>query len=102
MILNRGEFGGVRLLSRKTVELMTTPQLDEMEVGFGFGIELNESTLRQLGSAVTYNGGGFFYTNFFIDPQEQMIGVFMGQLHPSGGLDLAGRIRILIYQAIAD
>ncbi len=102
MILNRGEFGGVRLLSRKTVELMTTPQLDETGIGFGFGIDINESNLRQLGSTVTYNGGGFFYTNFFIDPQEQMIGVFMGQLHPSGGLDLAGRIRILIYQAIAD
>ena len=40
--------------------------------------------------------------NFFIDPQEQMIGIFMCQLHPSGGLDLGEKIRILTYQAIAD
>ena len=106
MMLNGGELDGIRLLSRKTVALMTTHQLDEMGVdfgfGFGFSINLGESNLKQLGSVGTYSGGGFFYTSFFIDPQEQMIGIFMGQLHPSGGLDLAERIRILSYQAIVD
>ena len=105
MILNRGEFDGIRLLSRKTVELMTTHQLDDMGIdsgfGFGFGIALGKSNLKQLGSVGTYSGGGFFYTSFFIDPQEQMIGIFMAQLHPGAG-DIAERIRILSYQAIAD
>lgn len=105
MILNSGEFDGVRLLSRKTVELMTTHQLDEMGVdygfGFGFSIVRDESNLKALGSVDVYGGGGFFYTSFFIDPQEQMIGIFMAQLHPGAG-DLAERIRILSYQAIAD
>ena len=105
MILNRGEFDGVRLLSRKTVELMTTHQLDEMGVnygaGFGFSIVRDESNLKALGSVGVYSGGGFFYTSFFIDPQEQMIGIFMAQLHPGAG-DIAERIRILSYQAIAD
>ena len=93
------------LLSRKTVELMTTHQLDEMGIdsgfGFGFGIALGKSNLKQLGSVGTYSGGGFFYTSFFIDPQEQMIGIFMAQLHPGAG-DIANRFRILCYQAIAD
>ena len=105
MILNSGKFDGIRLLSRKTVELMTTHQLDEMGIdsgfGFGFGIALGKSNLKRLGSVGTYSGGGFFYTSFFIDPQEQMIGIFMAQLHPGAG-DLAERIRILSYQAIAD
>ncbi len=105
MILNGGEFDGVRLLSRKTVELMTTHQLDEMGInygsGFGFGIVLGKSNLKRLGSVGAYNGGGFFFTSFFIDPQEQMLGIFMCQLHP-GGSDLAERIRILSYQAIID
>ncbi len=105
MILNNGELDGIRLLSRKTVELMTTHQLDEMGIdygfGFGFGIALGKSNLKQLGSVGTYSGGGFFYTSFFIDPQEQMIGIFMAQLHPGAG-DLAERIRILSYQAITD
>ena len=105
MMLNSGELDGVRLLSRKTVELMTTPQLGDMGVnygfGLGFGIVQDESDLREIGSVGAYNGGGFFFTSFFIDPQEQMFGIFMCQLHP-GGSDLAERIRILSYQAIVD
>ena len=103
MMLNGGEFDGVRLLSRKTVELMTTPQLTDMGVNFGlgFGIVQDESDLKEIGSVGAYNGGGFFFTSFFIDPQEQMLGIFMCQLHP-GGSDLAERIRILSYQAIVD
>ena len=105
MILNRGEFDGVRLLSRKTVELMTTHQLDDLGVdygfGFGFSIVRAESNLKALGSVGVYGGGGFFYTSFFIDPQEQMIGIFMCQLHPGAG-DLSERIRVLSYQAIDD
>ena len=106
MMLNGGELDGVRLLSRKTVELMTTDQLARMDVnygfGLGFGVVRNESDLREIGSVGAYAWSGFFFTNFFIDPQEQMIGIFMCQLHPAGGLDLGGRIRILSYQAIAD
>ena len=104
MMLNSGELDDVRLLSRKTVELMTTPQLGDMggNFGLGFSIVPDKSDLREIGSAGAYSGGGFFFTSFFIDPQEQMFGIFMGQLHPTGGLDLGERIRILCYQAIAD
>lgn len=106
MMLNDGKFDGVRLLSRKTVEFMTMDQLARMDVnyefGLGFSIVRDESDLWDIGSVGAYSGGGFFFTSFFIDPQEQMIGIFMCQLHPTGGLDLGGRIRTLCYQAIAD
>ena len=106
MMLNGGKFDGVRLLSRKTVEFMTTDQLARMDVNYGFGLGFSivrdESDLWDIGSVGAYSGGGFFFTSFFIDPQEQMIGIFMCQLHPTGGLDLGGRIRTLCYQAIAD
>ena len=106
MILNRGKFNGVRLLSRKTVELMTLNQLANMDVDFGFGLGFSvvrdESDLNEVGSVGTHGWGGFFFTSFFIDPQEQMIGICMCQLHPSGGLDLGEKIRILCYQAITD
>ena len=85
---------------------MTTHQLDEMGVdsgfGFGFGIALGKSNLKatrfrreRIAAAV------FSIPVSFIDPQEQMIGIFMAQLHPGAG-DIAERIRILSYQAIAD
>ena len=106
MMLNGGKFNGVRLLSRKTVELMTSNRLANMDVNFGFGLGFSvvrdASDLNEVGSVGTFGWGGFFFTNFFVDPQEQMIGIFMCQLHPSGGLDLGGKIRILCYQAIAD
>ena len=106
MMLNGGKFDGVRLLSRKTVELMTTNQLAKMDVDFGFGLGFgvvrDEADLNEIGSVGRFGWGGFFFTNFFIDPREQMIGIFMCQLHPSGGLDLGERVRILCYQAIAD
>ena len=106
MMLNGGELNGVRLLSRKTVELMTLNQLANMDVDFGFSLGFSvvrdESDLNEIGSVGTFGWSGFFFTNFFIDPQEQMIGIFMCQLHPSGGLDLGEKIRILSYQAIAD
>ena len=106
MMLNGGELNGVRLLSRKTVALMTLNQLANMDVDFGFGLGFSvvrdESDLNEVGSVGTFGWGGFFFTNFFIDPQERMIGIFMCQLHPSGGLDLGEKIRILCYQAIAD
>jgi CubicO group peptidase (beta-lactamase class C family) len=106
MMLNGGKFNGVRLLSRKTVELMTVNQLADMDVDYGFGLGFSvvrdESDLNEIGSVGTFGWSGFFFTNFFIDPQEQMIGIFMCQLHPSGGLDLGEKIRILSYQAIAD
>ena len=106
MMLNGGELNGVRLLSRKTVELMTLNQLANMDVDFGFGLGFSvvrdESDLNEIGSVGRFGWSGFFFTNFFIDPQEQMIGIFMCQLHPSGDLDLGEKIRILSYQAIAD
>ena len=106
MMLNGGKLDGVRLLSRKTVELMTSNQLAKMDVDFGFGLGFSvvrdESDLNEVGSVGTFGWSGFFFTSFFIDPQEQMIGIFMCQLYPSGGLDLGEKIRILCYQAIAD
>ena len=106
MMLNGGKLDGVRLLSRKTVELMTLNQLANMDVDFGFGLGFSvvrdESDLNEIGSVGRFGWSGFFFTSFFIDPQEQMIGIFMCQLHPSGGLGLGEKIRILSYQAIAD
>ena len=55
-----------------------------------------------LGSVGTHGWGGFFYTTFFIDPEEELIGIYMSQLHPSGGLDLAAKFRVLAYQSIDD
>jgi CubicO group peptidase (beta-lactamase class C family) len=68
--------------------------------GLGFGIAGTKGPLRELSTPGTYGWGGFFYTTFFVDPKEEMVGIFMAQLHPSGGLSLNRTFEILAQQAI--
>jgi CubicO group peptidase (beta-lactamase class C family) len=106
MILDGGNVGNTHLLSRKSIELMTHDQLGKISsdqgFGLGFGIEGVKAPLSELGSPGEYNWGGFFYTSFSIDPKEQLIVIFMAQLHPSGDLSLDRQVNALAYQAIID
>ncbi len=106
MMLDGGRAGSTRLVSRKTTELMTHDQIGKVGpdqgFGLGFGIDGVKSPLAELGSPGEYNWGGFFYTAFVIDPKEQMITVFMAQLHPAGDLTLDRAFHVLASQAIID
>jgi CubicO group peptidase (beta-lactamase class C family) len=106
MMLDEGKVGNTRILSRKSVELMTHDQLGKISpdqgFGLGFGVAGIKSPLTELGSAGEYSWGGFFYTGFSIDPKEEMIVIFMAQLHPTGDLTLDHEVNALAYQAIID
>jgi CubicO group peptidase (beta-lactamase class C family) len=106
MMLDGGKAGGARLISRKTVELMTSDRLGKIgpdqAFGLGFGVDGVKAPLAELGSPGQYNWGGFFYTAFVVDPKEQMITIFMAQLHPTGDLTLDRLVHVLAYQAIVD
>ncbi len=106
MMLDDGKVGNTRLLSRKSVELMTHDQLGkiaaDMGFGLGFGVDGVKAPLSELGSVGSWEWGGFFYTGFSIDPKEQMIVIFMAQLHPTGDLTLDRQVHELAYQAIND
>lgn len=106
LMLNGGKVGNARLISRKTVELMTSDHLGkagpDQGFGLGFGVDGVKAPLSELGSPGEYNWGGFFYTAFVVDPKEEMITVFMAQLHPTGDLALDRLFHVLAYQAIAD
>jgi len=106
MMLNGGELNGTRLLSRKSVELMTLNhtqgKVDDFGYGLGFGVTSEPRFLTELGSLGAYYWGGFYYTSFVIDPREDLIAIFMGQLHPSGDLNLDTKAIRLAYQALRD
>jgi CubicO group peptidase (beta-lactamase class C family) len=106
MMLDAGKVGNTRLLSRKSVELMTQDTLGKISsdfaFGLGFGVAGVKGPLSELGSPGEYNWGGFFYTAFSIDPKEQMVVIFMARLHPDGGLTLNQQVHELAYQAIND
>jgi CubicO group peptidase (beta-lactamase class C family) len=104
MLLNGGELDGVRLLSRKSVELMQAPRVDmdnDGHVDFGLGFEVVTDLGRrgELGSVGTYSWGGAFGTNFLIDPEENMVAIFMTQVRPLKS-DIRDKYRTLVYQAL--
>jgi CubicO group peptidase (beta-lactamase class C family) len=106
MILNGGKLGNARILSRKTVELMSHDQLGKIDpnqgFGIGFGVSGAKGPLDELSSVGALGWGGFFYTTFSIDPKEDLIIVFMAQLHPTGGLTLDHEVQVLAEQSIND
>jgi CubicO group peptidase (beta-lactamase class C family) len=106
MLLNGGKLGQTRLLSRKSVELISQNAIqgksETSGYGLGFGVNSEARHLTELGSLGAYYWGGFFYTSFVIDPKEDLIAVFMGQLHPTGGLNLDAKTIRLAYQSIID
>lgn len=110
MMLNGGELDGVRILSPKTVELMTTNHLGDIQMGFGqsgvgfglgFAVALDQGEIGEIGSPGEYNWGGAAGTRFWIDPEENLIGVFMVQSIPHR-TRLAQTFKVLTYQAIVE
>ena len=109
MLLNKGQYDGKRLLSRKTVQLMSSDNLGTIPgmgpgAGFGLGFAVSKAPgeAGMMGSPGEYNWGGAAGTRFWIDPQEELIGIFMIQILPHTGLEYGSEFRVLAYQAIAD
>ena len=104
MLLNEGELDGVRVLSRKSVELMRTARFDNTgdavpDIGLGFNVVGDLGKYGELGTSGTYSWGGAFNTRFWIDPEEGMIAVFMSQVRPSTS-NIATTFNTLVYQAL--
>jgi CubicO group peptidase (beta-lactamase class C family) len=109
MLLNQGQYDGKRLLGRKTIQLMSSDNLGTipgmgpgMGFGLGFAVSKAPGEAGMMGSAGEYNWGGAAGTRFWIDPKEELIGIFMIQILPHTGLEYGSEFRVLTYQAIAD
>jgi CubicO group peptidase (beta-lactamase class C family) len=106
MLLKGGELDGARILSPKSVELMTVDHVGALygSAGFGLGFSVTDRLGRngQLGSVGTFGWGGAYHTTYWVDPAEQLVCVLMTQLLPAGASDLHGKFRSLVYQSIVD
>lgn len=114
MLLNKGELDGVRLLSRKTVELMTeTNQIgklnattlhdDGWKFGLGVAIQADRSHNVDSGDIGVFEWAGIFSTRFSVDPKEQKITIFMSQTHPFNyHFDLWDKLLVMSSSSIAD
>lgn len=108
MMLNGGSFNGNRILSRKSVELMTVDHVGDIFRGDGRGFGLGFSIVEDLGergvpgSVGEFGWGGAYHTTYWVDPEEQLVVTCFTQLRPTNNLDDHGKLRALIYQAIVD
>ena len=106
MLLKGGELDGARILSPKSVELMTVDHVGALYggQGFGLGFWVTDRLGRngQPGTVGAFGWSGAYHTTYWVDPAEQLVCVLMTQLLPSTGSDLQGKFRTLVYQSIVE
>lgn len=110
MVLNGGTYDGTRILSRKSVELMTVNHLDKIPYtwsegtgfGLGFSIITDLGASGAMGSKGAFGWGGAYNSVFWADPKEDLLVVYFTQVRPSSLIDDKNILRALVYQSIID
>lgn len=106
MLQSGGQWGGVHVLSPKSVELMTVDHVGKLygHQAFGLGFWVTDKLGRngEPGSVGAFGWGGAYHTTYWVDPAEKLVAVFMTQLMPATGSDAQQKFRALVYQSIVD
>ena len=107
MLLNGGEYNGVRILARNTVRMMTMNQIGELSLGedkfgLGFAIITENGSRLSPSQAGTYSWGGAFSTTYWVDPKENMVVLLYRQMWGPHIGDTDRVFKALVYQAIND
>ena len=110
MLLNGGELGGVRLLKKETVDMITSNGLTDAVLegkgnGIGWGLAnvnvvLDPSTVQYPTSVGEYERGGSAGTSLWVNPVEDMIIVLMWQSSPSNPDSLKQRVKTLVHESL--
>ena len=107
MLLNMGEYNGKRLLASRTVELITSNQIGDLNVGkdkFGLGFEITtEDGQAVLGiSEGSFAWGGYFGTTYWADPEERLVCLLFMQQSPLSRGEIQNKFKAMVYQALDD
>ncbi len=109
MYLNGGELNGVRILSRTTVDVIMANHTGELwglpdkyhGLAFAVTTEAGEDK-GGIGSEGTFDWGGYFNTQYFADPKEQLIGLIFKQTQGPVNDVTGWKFRQLVFQTIDD
>jgi len=119
MLLNGGELDGVRVLGRSTIKLMTSDHLGTRiaapfqpgelllgtpgyTFGLGFAVRQGDGVAGVAGSAGEFMWAGYAGTYFWVDPKEELVGVYMTQAPSPIRAYYRKMFKSLVYQALAD
>jgi CubicO group peptidase (beta-lactamase class C family) len=107
MLLNGGEFNGQRILGKKTIEMMTTNQIGDLNVwesgdkfGLGFEIITPQGAAMIPGSVGSFKWGGIYSTEYLIDPKEDMVCLVYTNVFPNAFWQFTQLYRPIVYQAL--
>ena len=114
-----GEYQGERIIGRKTLEFMRSNHLPGNQdlpalsigafsetpyegngFGLGFSVKTDVAKSHTIGSVGEYGWGGLASTNFFVDPVEDLVVVFMTQLMPSSSYPIRQELRAMVHGAL--
>jgi len=108
MLLNGGSLGTARLLSPKTIELMTASHTSDLpgsglvgagaQFGLGFRVVTDVGATQTLGSNGLYGWSGIYGTVFWVDPKEKLVAIMLVQRYP--GSPVATAFQPLVYQTL--
>lgn len=102
MLLNGGVYNGKQILGRRTIELMTSPQISMGvdDFGLGFSINSKQSAQVEMSSEGTYAWGGYYGTKYWVDPKEKLVVLIMTQHTPNSHSEYNQKIENIIYGSL--
>lgn len=102
MLLNGGVYNGKQILGRRTIELMTSPQISMGvdDFGLGFSIKSKQSAQVEMSSEGTYAWGGYYGTKYWVDPKEKLVVLIMTQHTPNSHSEYNQKIENIIYGSL--
>lgn len=105
MLLNGGKYNGYQVLSKRTVEMITSGQLKDGlfgddNMGLGFGITSEKSAAKGPRNAGSFAWGGYYGTTYWADPKAHLVCLFMTQQNPNSHGDVEQKFEAMVYSSL--
>ena len=105
MLLNGGVYNGHRILSKRTVEMMTSGQLNpgmfgDDNFGLGFAITSAKSAARNPRNEGSFAWGGYYGTTYWADPKAHLVCLFMTQQNPNSHGNVGEKFEAIVYSSL--
>jgi CubicO group peptidase (beta-lactamase class C family) len=105
MLLNGGTYNGYQVLSPRTVQAMTSNQINVVfdgtnDFGLSFGVTSEKGAQKGTRNKGTFSWGGFFGTTYWADPKEHLICLIMTQQTPNSHYQVMDKFETMVYSSL--